>query len=157
MEVEDCSWVLPRVGNVCTMKRSIQGRKEKKRKDTFYVHNPALFLIYFSLPGITHRRRSCARCRHGISMIRIRLPGHGPGRRNVDIFILYDRAGRQVQRHEPEGISACVFGSGESDCAVGIPVSQCSDRAGNLYCLAVGRADDLVEGDGDGGGGCTGR
>jgi hypothetical protein len=89
-------------------------------------------------------------------MVRIRLPGHGPGGRNVDILILYDGAGSQVQRHEPEGISACVFGSRERDCAAGCPVAQRGNRARNLNCLAVGRADGLVEGDGDGSGGRTG-
>jgi hypothetical protein len=89
-------------------------------------------------------------------MIRIRLPGHSARRRNIDILILYHRARRQVQRHEPEGIGACVFGGGESDCAAGIPGTQRGDRAGDFYGLAVGCGDCLVEGDGDGGGGCTG-
>lgn len=89
-------------------------------------------------------------------MIWIRLPGHGPGRRNVDVFVLYDGSRSQVQRHEPEGIGACVFGGRECDCAAGIPVTQRSDRARDLYCFAVGRADGLVESDGDGGGGRTG-
>jgi hypothetical protein len=89
-------------------------------------------------------------------MIWIRLPGHGPGRRNVDVLVLYDGSRSQVQRHEPEGIGGCVFGSGERDCAAGIPVTQRSDRARDLYCFAVGRGDSFVESDGDGGGGRTG-
>ena len=121
---------------------------------------PLLYTILhhssFSLPSITHRRRSRTRSRDSISMIRIRLPSHSPRRRNVDVLILYHRARRQVQRHEPEGIGACVFRGRECDCAAGIPVTQRSDRARDLYCFAVGRGDSFVESDGDGGGGRTG-
>jgi hypothetical protein len=102
-----------------------------------------------SLPSIIENRSGLATVRRDcVRPVRIVLPGYSSVRLFDEELVLEAGAGRQVDSDVPEIVTAGVVRPAESDGAAGVPVAEGRDRAGQVYCLAVGGCDDLIEGHG---------
>lgn len=82
-------------------------------------------------------------------MVRILLPSHSTAACNIDILVLDDLSGLEVDRSSPQGVGGGILISAQSDGLASIPSTQLGNVTNDLDRLAVLSRDEFIEGDCD--------
>lgn len=98
-----------------------------------------------SSPYIILRSFALAIRRSNVPSIRIALIPHTPIRQLADIFILKIASSGDIDRDEPEIVSARVLGSTQCNGIVGVPTSELWDAADHEDVLSECGGGDLIE------------
>ena len=105
------------------------------------------WLNVLGLPSVRlgHSRRACGG--DSVCMVRVTLPSHCATAGNIDVLVLDNLSGLQVDRHSPQGVGGGVLISAQSDGLASIPAAQLGNVTNDLDCLPILSRYELIESD----------